>query len=152
MHIISSVECLLCAKSGRSYIGNSFCKYINLLNYLNFVVVTTIRSMHLAYGVIMKVILRFINLAIFFLFCLLPLTTWAQNPGTAVIPDDEAKRCRYGADHMIEIAKQSLLEPTSRPERIAKSRKLVEEWLTRLDQGEAPCLVYIDIQKAATTF
>tara|TARA_R110000782_G_scaffold82663_11_gene162477 strand:- start:950 stop:1135 length:186 start_codon:yes stop_codon:yes gene_type:complete len=60
--------------------------------------------------------------------------------------------CKYGADHMIEIAKQSLNEKSSRPERIEKRRTLVEEWSTRMASGEAPCSVYADIQKEATTF
>ncbi len=76
----------------------------------------------------------------------------AGGKENARIPDDEAKRCRYGVDHMIQFAKQSLSEPTSRPERIEKRRKLVEDWSSRLEQGENPCSVYMDIQKAATTF
>lgn len=95
----------------------------------------------------MKVILQFTSAAI---FSFLTATLWAQSSGT--VQDDETKRCRYGADHMIEFAKQSLSEPTSRPERIEKRRKLVENWSSRLKKGEDPCLVYIDIQKAATTF
>lgn len=95
----------------------------------------------------MKVILQFTNVAIFYL---LATTLWAQNPGTAL--DEKAKMCRYGADHMIKFAKQSLSEPTSRPERIEKRRKLVENWSSRLEKGEDPCLVYEDIQKTSTTF
>lgn len=53
---------------------------------------------------------------------------------------------------MIEFAKQALKEPRSRPERVEKRRKLLEEWDRRLKQGEDPCAVYMDIQKAATTF
>ena len=100
----------------------------------------------------MKVLLQYISIAILSIFFVLPLTAWTQSSGNAGIPDDEAKRCRYGADHMIEFAKQSLSEPTSRPERIEKRRKLVEDWSSQLDKGENPCLVYMDIQKAATTF
>ena len=95
----------------------------------------------------MKVILQSICLAIFYF---LTATLWAQNSVT--VQDDETKMCRSGADHMIEFAKQSLSEPTSRPERTEKRRKLVEDWSSRLKKGEDPCLVYIDIQKAATTF
>jgi hypothetical protein len=53
---------------------------------------------------------------------------------------------------MIEIAKQSLTEPGRRPETIQKRRKLVDEWTSRLKQGGDPCAIYLDIQKAATTF
>ena len=98
----------------------------------------------------MKVILKFTSVAIFSLFSLLTTTSWAQNSGA--VQDEETKMCRYGADHMIEFSKQSLSEPTSRPERIEKRRKLVEDWSSRIEKGEDPCLVYKDIQKAATTF
>jgi len=66
-------------------------------------------------------------------------------------PEDK-NMCKYGAEHMIDIAKQSLLEKSSRPERIEKRRKLVEEWSSRMDKGEDPCEVYKDIQKSAATF
>lgn len=72
--------------------------------------------------------------------------------GAAGIPADEAGRCRYGAEHMIEFARQSLSEPRSRPERVEKRRKLVEDWTARLEHGDDPCAVYVDIQRAATTF
>lgn len=100
----------------------------------------------------MKVLLRNISVAIFSFFLLSSLTALTQSSASAEITSDEDKRCRYGADHMIEFAKQSLSEPTSRPERIEKRRKLVEDWSFRMEQGENPCLVYMDIQKAATTF
>ena len=100
----------------------------------------------------MKVLLRYISVVIFSVFFSLPPTAWAQSSGSAGIPDDEAGRCKYGAVHMIEFAKQSLSEPTSRPERIEKRRKLVEGWSSRMEKGEDPCLVYMDIQKAAATF
>ena len=60
--------------------------------------------------------------------------------------------CKSAAEYMIKIANESLLEKTSRPERIEKRRKLAEEWTSRLKSGEDPCQVYEDIQKAATTF
>ena len=66
--------------------------------------------------------------------------------------DQERKVCKYGADHMVEIARQSLKEKSSRPERIAKRRILVNEWSSRLERGEDPCRVYADIQRKATTF
>jgi len=77
---------------------------------------------------------------------------WAQKPGTAVLPNDEAGRCRYAAEHMIAVAKQSLSDSRSRPERVEKRKKLVDDWTSRLEKGEDPCSVYMDIQKAATTF
>jgi len=75
-----------------------------------------------------------------------------ENSGTAVLPDDEAGRCGYSAEHMIGVAKESLSDLRSRPERIEKRKKLVDDWTSRLDKGEDPCSVYMDIQKAATTF
>jgi len=66
--------------------------------------------------------------------------------------EQEKTMCKYGADHMIQIAKQSLSEKSSRPERIEKRRVLVEEWTARMGNGEDPCKVYADIQKAANTF
>ncbi|MCB1985244.1 MAG: hypothetical protein H6936_05140 [Burkholderiales bacterium] len=80
------------------------------------------------------------------------MTTSSLNAGSAALPDDEAGRCRYGAKHMIEVGKRSLLEVSSRPARIEKRRKLVEEWSSRLENGDDPCQLYMDIQKAATTF
>lgn len=64
----------------------------------------------------------------------------------------DAQLCEMGARHMIEVAQQSLRSAQSRPERIEKRRKLVEDWQRRLDKGEDACAVYADIQKAATTF
>ena len=69
-----------------------------------------------------------------------------------MLPDDEAGRCRYGAEHMIAVAKESLDDLNSRPEKMEKRKKLVDDWISRLDKGEDPCGVYKDIQKAATTF
>lgn len=67
-------------------------------------------------------------------------------------PDQDKVMCKYGADHMIGVAKQSLLEKSSRPERIEKRRNRVEEWISRMESGEDPCAVYADIKKSATTF
>lgn len=77
---------------------------------------------------------------------------WAQGSTSMGLPDDHAGRCRYGAEHMIDVARQSLLEPGSRPERVEKRRRLVESWESRLDLGDDPCGVYMDIQQSATTF
>jgi hypothetical protein len=77
---------------------------------------------------------------------------WANDPASMALPDDDTGRCRYGAEHMIDIARQSLLEPSSRVERVERRRQLTESWESRLSQGEDPCEVYVDIQKAATTF
>lgn len=71
------------------------------------------------------------------------------QPGEA---EQEKAMCRYAADHMIKLAQQSLLEKSSRPERIEKRRRLVEDWSSRMENGEDPCSVYADIQQAATTF
>lgn len=64
----------------------------------------------------------------------------------------DERACRQGAEHMIEFGRQALADPNSRPERIAKRRKLVEGWDQRLRRGENPCAVYADIQRAAATF
>jgi hypothetical protein len=93
-----------------------------------------------------------IRLTILFTLTGLSTMSWSQDAGTAALPDDGAGRCRYGAEYMIEIARQSLSEPSSRPERIEKRRKLVDDWTAQLEKGEDPCLVYLDIQNAATTF
>ena len=98
----------------------------------------------------MKLISRFKYIVVFCLFPVLTTTIWAQD--LKGVNEDKAKMCRYGADHMIQFATQSLSEPTSRPERVEKRRKLVENWSSRLRKGEDPCFVYTDIQKAAATF
>ena len=77
---------------------------------------------------------------------------WAEKTGTSGLPDDEAARCRYGAEQMIALAKESLAELRTRPEGIEKRKKLVDDWTSRLEKGEDPCSVYRDIQKVATTF
>ena len=70
----------------------------------------------------------------FALFALLTCSAlaWAEKPGTAVLPDDEAGRCRYGAEHMITVAERSLSDSSSRPEQIEKRRKLVDDLTSRL--------------------
>lgn len=80
------------------------------------------------------------------------MTSSLLNAGSVTLPDNEAGRCMYGAKHMIEIGKLSLLETSSRPARIEKRRKLVDEWSSRLENGDDPCQLYMDIQKAATMF
>jgi len=80
------------------------------------------------------------------------LISSSLNAGSAALPDDETGRCRYGAKHMIEVGKRSLSELSSRPARVEKRKKLVEEWTSRLENGDDPCQLYMDIQKAATTF
>ena len=56
------------------------------------------------------------------------------------------------AEHMIDVGEMALKEKSSRPERVEKRRKLVNGWKQKLAQGEDPCVVYQDIQRAATTF
>ncbi|WP_157964631.1 hypothetical protein [Algibacillus agarilyticus] len=53
---------------------------------------------------------------------------------------------------MIQIAKQSLNDKKSRPERIKKRKQKVEEWVTKIKKGDDPCDVYADIQKSGNTF
>lgn len=120
-------------------------------NKLNGIFVGTIvRPIYPSYGINMKVFLRCTSIAMFYLFSLLPTTLCAQNSG--IEQDEETKMCRYGANHLIEVAKPSLSDPRSRPEQIKKRRKLIEDWSSRLEKGENPCIVYEDMQKAATTF
>jgi len=76
---------------------------------------------------------------------------WAQG-GPAGLPKDQAGRCRFAAEGMIKIGKESLSDPRVRPALREKRRKLIEEWSSRLAKGEDPCRVYQDIGKAATTF
>ena len=82
------------------------------------------------------------------------LLAFAGTPAFAndPAPGQDRAMCEYAANHMIELAKQSLEEKSSRPERVEKRRKLVEDWTSRLENGEDPCSVYADIQQAATTF
>jgi hypothetical protein len=75
-----------------------------------------------------------------------------RDPGAHRLPADEQGRCRIGVEHMIELGRKGLSEPRSRPELVAKRRKLLDEWSERLARGEEPCRIYMDIQKAATTF
>jgi Spy/CpxP family protein refolding chaperone len=75
-----------------------------------------------------------------------------SQPAPPGPPADAAGRCRYGAEHMIEFAKQSLSEPRARPELTEKRRRQVQEWTSRLERGEDPCAVYRDIYKASNTF
>lgn len=77
---------------------------------------------------------------------------WSQVSVAQSKTEQEKMMCKYSADHMIEIAKQSLKEKSSRPERIEKRRKLVEDWVKRMEEGENPCSVYADITKEANTF
>ena len=90
-------------------------------------------------------------IAIFALLTL-PALGWAEKPGAEVLPDDEAGRCRYGAEHMIAVAREYLSDLRSQPKKIEKRKKLVDDWTSRLEKGEDPCSVYRDIQKTATTF
>ena len=64
----------------------------------------------------------------------------------------DERACRVGAEQMIEVGRQALANPSSRPERTAKRRQLVEDWEARLRRGEDPCTVYADIYKASTHF
>ncbi len=90
---------------------------------------------------------------LFYIHMLIAITTSSSlNARSVALPDDEAGRCKYAAEHMIEIGKISLSDTNSRPARIEKRRKLVEEWSSRLNNGDDPCQVYMDIQKAATMF
>jgi len=90
--------------------------------------------------------------SVFFSMMALAQAGVAQDGVGNNLAEQDRGMCRYAADHMIEIAKQSLSERSSRPERIDNRRKLVEDWVARMDSGEDPCAVYADIQKEAATF
>jgi hypothetical protein len=77
---------------------------------------------------------------------------WAQGAGPAGLPKDQAGRCRYAAEGMIKFGREALSDPRVRREPNEKRRKLLDEWSARLAKGEDPCRVYLDIQRAATTF
>ena len=78
--------------------------------------------------------------------------SWSGQIPRGAIPDDPQSRCRYGAEQLIAHGEQSLLEPSSRPERVEKCRTLVEGWKTRLANNEDACRLYADVQKEATSF
>tara|TARA_R110002167_G_scaffold16347_1_gene64120 strand:+ start:183 stop:458 length:276 start_codon:yes stop_codon:yes gene_type:complete len=82
----------------------------------------------------------------------LPLLIWTQSISAQMPANEDTSMCKYAAEHMINVAKESLQDKNSRPERTEKRRKLAEEWSSRIASGEDPCQVYEDIQKAATTF
>ena len=79
-------------------------------------------------------------------------TAFSRDPGAQNLPADEQGRCRIGVEHMIEFGRKGLSDPRSRPALVAKRRKLLDEWSARLARGEEPCRIYLDVQKAATTF
>ena len=83
---------------------------------------------------------------------LMVLLCLAHAPGHASGQQQDRAMCQYSAEHMIEVAKHSLAEKRSRPERIEKRRQLVEQWTARMKKGEDPCKIFADIQKASTTF
>lgn len=80
------------------------------------------------------------------------LLVCAQGSVAGPSSSQEQHVCKYSAEHMIEVAKQSLSDKNARPERVEKRRKLVEDWTSRMEEGEDPCKVYADIQKVANTF
>jgi len=82
----------------------------------------------------------------------LPMIIFVQYAVAQDQTEQDQDMCKYAADHMIEVAKQSLTDKNSRPERTEKRRKLVENWSARMEDGEDPCNIYADIQKEATNF
>lgn len=85
-------------------------------------------------------------------WCIFFVLMGIANVLFAETSEDQQKRCLEAVEHMIQIAEESLSHPESRPERVEKRRVLVEDWVWRLERGEDPCVLYVDIQKAATTF
>ncbi|NKB35221.1 MAG: hypothetical protein GKR91_19150 [Pseudomonadales bacterium] len=78
-------------------------------------------------------------------------STRVENLETEIV-DQETAACLYGAESMIEVARQAVNDTSSRPERRESRRVLMEDWVARLEAGENPCGVYADIQLSATTF
>ncbi len=76
----------------------------------------------------------------------------SEESSPAIAESEEARACRMGAESMIDVARQAVVEPSSRPERRAARRELMEGWIARLEAGEDPCVVYSDIGAASTTF
>jgi hypothetical protein len=64
----------------------------------------------------------------------------------------EESTCLYAANAMIDVAREAVNEPRSRPERRESRRLLMQDWVARLEAGETPCSVYADIMASATTF
>ncbi|MEQ8314765.1 MAG: hypothetical protein RL839_04835 [Gammaproteobacteria bacterium] len=64
----------------------------------------------------------------------------------------EMAACRMGAQSMIDVARQAVNDPSSRPERRESRRVLLEDWVARLEAGEDPCSVYAAIGNASNTF
>ena len=75
-----------------------------------------------------------------------------EDSGSAIVESEEASACRMGAEAMIDVARQAADEPSSRPERRAARRELMEDWIARLEAGEDPCSVYSAIGAASNTF
>ncbi len=65
---------------------------------------------------------------------------------------DEARVCLYGAESMIDLARQAVNDTNSRAQRRESRRVLMEDWISRLNAGEDPCAVYEDIFRESTTF
>lgn len=65
---------------------------------------------------------------------------------------DDGRICLSAANSMIDVARQAVSDTNSRPERRETRRVLMEDWISRLNSGEDPCLVYEDIGVSATTF
>jgi hypothetical protein len=83
---------------------------------------------------------------------LLPITMLVLSSIASAQTKQDESMCKYSAEYMIDIAKQSLSDKNSRPKRIEKRARLVEQWTSRMESGEDPCAVYADIQKQANTF
>ena len=79
-------------------------------------------------------------------------TSATSSSDVPVSDTPEMQSCRMAAQSMIDVARQAVDEPSSRPERREARRVLMEGWISRLASGEDPCDVYADIGQASTTF
>ena len=87
-------------------------------------------------------------------FGILALASCSEN-GVAVDTTDfneEELSCFRAANSMIDVAREAVDDPNSRPARSEARRLLMEEWVARLESGEDPCSVYESIGLSATTF
>ncbi len=78
-------------------------------------------------------------------------SVWVKT-SVAETESQQVQACKSAVEHMIRVAEESLLSKKSRPQRIEKRRKLVEEWTSRVRRNEDPCQIYEDIFKASATF
>lgn len=86
--------------------------------------------------------------------CILALGSCSDS-GVAVDTTDLSEEelvCLSAANSMIDVAREAVDDPNSRPARRESRRELLEHWVARLESGEEPCSVCQSIGLSATTF